>query len=153
MRTLCEILKEDNYDYLVRPLVENNELDNHIKSINFNKNIIKNWYKSDNVLYNPYFTCGYLHILKNKDNTFTLSIFSSIENEHLYKKANDGIDKTWFTMFKNKSVEELLILINSKLEKYLKKWYKRDDPSQLNEKKNFTLNYNEFWFKCIVKKS
>ena len=103
-------------------------------------------------MYNPYFSSGYLHIIKNQDGTFSLSIFSSIENEYLYIKSNDGIDKTWITLFKNKTLEELVILINSKLEKYLKKWNKRDDPSQQNEKKNFSINYNEFWFKSMINK-
>ena len=153
MRTLFEILKEDNFDYLIRPILETNELSNHIKSSNFNKSLIEDWYKKDNILNNPYFTCSYLHIKKNEDNTFSMSIFSSIENEHLYVKSDDGIDKTWFTLFRNKSVEELINLINSKLEKYLKKWNKRDDPSQQNEKKNISINYNEYWFKCIVNKT
>lgn len=151
MRVLSEILKEDNFDYLVRPILETNELSNHIKSSNFNKSLIKNWYKYDSILYNPYFTCSYLHIIKNEDSTFSFSIFSSIENEHLYIKADDGLDKTWITLFKNKTLDELVVLINSKLEKYIKKWNKRDDSSQQNEKKKFSINYNEFWFKCIVK--
>ena len=119
MRVLSEILKEDNFDYLVRPILETNELSNHIKSSNFNKSLIKNWYKYDSILYNPYFTCSYLHIIKNEDSTFSFSIFSSIENEHLYIKADDGLDKTWITLFKNKTLDELVVLINSKLEKYI----------------------------------
>ena len=100
MRTLTEILKQDNFHYLVRPLVESNEINNNIKSTNFVKNISKNWYNFNTVLNNPYFSCSYLHIKKNKDETFSLSIFSSIENEHLYIKSDDGLDKTWITLFK-----------------------------------------------------
>lgn len=151
MRPLTEILTEDTFHYLVRPLVEDNEISNCIKSDNFTKNIFEKWYHPNMVIYNPYFTCAYLHILKNPDNTFTLSIFSSIENEYLYKKSDDGIDKTWFKMSKHKTLEELIDFIDSKLEKYIKKWHKRDDPSQKNEKKILNINYHQYWYKCLVK--
>ena len=148
MRTFQEILKEDSFDYLVRPLVESSQMKTIISADNFDKKKIDNWSQRDSVFTNLHIRCHYLHIIKYKGK-FNLSIFSNIENEDFYKKNNDGIDKTWFKLCHKVTIEELQVFLETKLAKCLKKWYSRDDPSQLNEK-SYTCEPFSYWLKCII---
>lgn len=148
------ILKNPNYHYLIRPLIDTNDLTKLYQSITLkNKQDIASWEKDDKYFTNIYINSSYLHIQKYKKDRYTLSIFSSIKSENIDNKSYDDDiqDKSWCILKKKIYIEELVsYLKNDFLKDYEKHWLTRKDKSSEYDEKKISNNFTEFWLKCMV---
>ena len=152
---LKTIMENHSYFYLLKPLINFTSIKSFSKCITTNStkitnDEINNWDSKNTQLKNAYFSCAYLHIKKHK-NTYTLTIFSSIDSED-FRKHTTMSDKSWYILKKKKNVDEIIeYLKNGFIKDYTKHWLTRNDISSEYDEKNLDfVDLDKYWFKCTI---